>query len=135
MIAPPPPPRPRRRAAAAGWAAFAVLLAAVIVDGPLHRTGVIGEVERQPPSVRYADGSAHYTAVIEKSSLLFGRHQAYELYTGRDPSLSYGHRVRVGSGGGPPEIASAHWDEKGVLVTFASGHRVFVPARHYVGGR
>lgn len=134
MIAPPPPPRPRRRAAAAGWLAFALLLAAVIVDGPFHRTAGIGEAARQPPSVRYEDGSVHYAAVVERSSLLFGRHRAYELYTGRDPSRSYGHHVRIDFGG-RPEIESARWDETGVQVTFASGHRVFVPARHYVGGR
>ncbi|MBE1535836.1 hypothetical protein [Actinomadura algeriensis] len=135
MIAPSPQPRPRRRAAAAGWLAFLVLLAVVITDGPFHRTDVIGEPGRQPASVRYDDGSAHYVGVVERSSLLFGRHRAYDLYTGRDPELGYGHFVRLGFGGGPPEIQSAHWDETGVQVTFASGHRLFVPARHYVGGR
>ncbi|MEV5828055.1 hypothetical protein AB0L25_21120 [Spirillospora sp. NPDC052242] len=134
MITPPPPPRPSRRAAMVGWLAFGLLLAVVIVDGPLHRTAEIGEVERQPSSVRYEDGSVHYAAVIEKSSLLFGRHQSYELYTGRDPGLSYGHYVRIDFGG-RPEIESARWDETGVQVTFASRHRVFVPARHYLGGR
>ncbi|WP_051301132.1 hypothetical protein [Actinomadura rifamycini] len=134
MIAPPPPPRPRRRAAVLGWLAFAVLLAVVLVDGPFHRTSEIGEAVRQPSSVRYEDGSVHYAAVIERSSPLFGRHKAYELYTGRDPGLSYGHYVRVDFGG-RPEIESARWDETGVQVTFASGHRVFVPARGFVGGR
>ncbi|OLT35727.1 hypothetical protein BJF79_32080 [Actinomadura sp. CNU-125] len=111
------------------------MLGVLIADGPFHRTDVIGEAERQPASVRYEDGSAHYVGVIEKSSLLFGRHRTYELYTGRDPGLGYGHFVRVEFGGEPPEIESVHWDETGIQVTFASGHRVFVPARHYVGGR
>ncbi|MFV2176079.1 hypothetical protein ACFHW2_18835 [Actinomadura sp. LOL_016] len=128
-------PRPRRRAAAAGWLAFVLLLAVVVTDGPLHRGDVVGEVERQPPSVRYEDGSTHYVGVIEKRSLLLGRHQAYELYTGRDPKPGYGHYVRLEFGGEPPEIESVHWDGTGIQVAFASGHRVFVPARHYLGGR
>ncbi|QFG26475.1 hypothetical protein [Actinomadura sp. WMMB 499] len=135
MIAPPPQPRPRRRAAVAGWLAFAVLLAGVVVDGLTHRTGVIVEAEGHPPSVRYEDGSAHYVGVIEKSSLLLGRHRAYELYAGRDSGLAYGHYVRLDLNGEPPEIESTQWDETGVQVIFASGHRVFVPARYYLGGR
>ncbi|WP_433479009.1 hypothetical protein ACQPZP_19430 [Spirillospora sp. CA-142024] len=127
----------RALAGAMGYVAFVVLLVVVVVDGSLHRTSRLGDVERQPASVNYEDGSTHYAGLVHTRSWVFGRHQSYELYTGRYPDLGYGHFVRLGFGldDQRPVIADATWDEKGVRVTFTSGHEVFVPARHFVGGR
>ncbi|TDC96464.1 hypothetical protein [Actinomadura sp. 7K507] len=138
----PSPPRPRKRRRKAvlcttGYFALLVLLAAGIIDGSLHRIDEIGKVERQPATVKYEDGGVHYAGVVHKRSRLFGRHRAYELYTGRDPGLGYGYFVRLGFGDpeARPVIRTAHWDRRGVRVIFTSGHEVFVPAHHYLGGR
>ena len=133
--------RPRRAAPVvavlAGYAVLLALLAAVVLNGQLHRTRTLGDVARQPTSVRYEDDSVHYAGVIETRSWVLGRHRTYELRIGRDPGLSYGYFVRLGFGGPEqrPVIKTASWDREGVRVTFASGHEVFVPARHYLGGR
>ncbi|TDD68827.1 hypothetical protein E1293_36545 [Actinomadura darangshiensis] len=137
-----PPARPARSAGRAvlgamGYVLFLTLLAIVVLDGSLHRTDRIGQVYRQPSSVKYPDGSTHYLGVVHTRSRLFGRHQNYELYAGRDPGLSYGYFVRLGFGA-PEErlvIKAVAWSGGGVRVTFASGHVVFVPAHHYLGGR
>ncbi|XRQ15859.1 hypothetical protein ACN3XK_34780 [Actinomadura welshii] len=129
--------RRTRVARAVACVALAALLLAVLLDVSLHRTETIGTVERQPASVAYEDGSTHYAGVVHRRSRVFDRHRSYELYLGRDPGLGYGYRVRLGFGSPEtrPVIKTVTWEETGARVAFASGHEVFVPARHYVGGR
>ncbi|MEO3828164.1 hypothetical protein [Actinomadura sp. B10D3] len=132
--------RPVRLLFAAALAVLLVLLvltAAVILDRLLGRTSVVGGVQQQPASVKYQDGRTHYAAVTHTRSWVFDRHVNYRLYTGSDPSLHYGYFVRLGFGMPEqrPVIKAVKWDDRGVRVTFASGHEVFVPARHFVGGR
>jgi hypothetical protein len=129
--------RPARRLFAAAFAVLLVLLAVVVLDRLLGRTSVIGDVQRQPASVTYPDGGTHYVAVTHTRSRVFQRHLSYRLYTGRDPGLGYGYFVRLGLGSPErrPVIAAVKWDDRGVTVTFASDHEVFVPARYFVGGR
>lgn len=121
---------------AAGYVSFAALALLVLVDGSFNRSDVVGEVKRQPASVRYYDGSAHYVALIHRRSEVLSRDQGYELYLGRDPRLRYGHFVEVGfmdSEG--PVVDSVTWLDEGVRVRFSSGHEFFVPARYFTGGR
>ena len=121
----------------AGCFAALILLAVVVIDVSLHRTETMGEVHRQPASVRYDDASVHYAGVVHSRSLLFDRHRSHDLYTGRYRDLGYGHFVRLGFGrpGRRPVIKTVDWSGRGVRVAFTSGHEVFVPARHFVGGR
>lgn len=140
-----PPSRPGRTlASAAGYAAFAVLLVIFVVDtsGRVHRTEKLGDVHRQPASVTYQDEygarRTHYVGLIHERSFVFGRHRSYQLFAGAEPDLSYGHFVDFDHGTGigePPAIKSVTWDDKGVRVTFTTGHEVFVPAGAFVGGR
>ena len=137
----PPVTPPGRRAlrflvGAAGYVAFAALALLVLVDGSFRHTDVVGEVKRQPASVRYYDGSTHYVALIHRRSEVLSRDQGYELYLGRYSSLSYGHFVEVGfTGPEPPVVDSVTWLDEGVQVRFSSGHEFFVPARYFTGGR
>ncbi|MCQ0012259.1 hypothetical protein [Actinomadura madurae] len=114
-----------------------MLTAAVILDRLLGRTSVVGGVQKQPASVKYQDGRAHYAAVTHTRSWVFDRHVNYRLYTGSDPGLHYGYFVRLGFGAPEqrPVIKAVKWDGRGIRVTFASGHEVFVPTRYFVGGR
>ncbi|MEV4091684.1 hypothetical protein [Streptosporangium saharense] len=83
----------------------------------------------QPPTVAYGDGSSHLLALVRRSSL-FG--ESHEIVVGRDPSLSYGHRVGVEVSA---PVRAAEWTEAGVRVSFGTGHELFVPAEQFVGGR
>ncbi|TDE21335.1 hypothetical protein [Actinomadura sp. 6K520] len=140
----PPPARPGRAlASAAGYVAFAVLLVLFVLDtsGWLHRTEKLGDVHRQPASVSYGDehgARTHYVGVLHERSFVFGRHRSHQLFAGAEPDFGYGHFIDFDQGAGidePPAIKSATWDDRGVRVTFTTGHEVFVPARAFVGSR
>ncbi|WP_329520401.1 hypothetical protein [Spirillospora sp. NBC_01491] len=127
--------RPRRRT----WRIIAPLLLLLIVlavlDGRLERREVL-ERSGQPASVAYSDRSAHFVGVVRTRSWILGRHRKYELYTGRDIALSYGHHVRLDfTGTDRPVVREAAWGSDGVRVHFTSGHEVFVPARYFLNGR
>jgi hypothetical protein len=111
-----------------------VTLTVVALDTGLHRRDGLGRAA-QPGTIRYPDQSTHYVGLLERRSWIFGRHQAYELYIGRDSSLSYGHHVVLDFTGGRPRLAGATWQAEGVLVRLGSGHEVFVPARYFMFGR
>lgn len=83
----------------------------------------------QPPTVAYGDGSAHLLALVRSGSLLG---ESHEIVVGRDPGLSYGHRVGVEVSA---PVRAAEWTEAGVRVSFGTGHELFVPADQFVGGR
>lgn len=86
-----------------------------------------------PSSVTYEDASPHYLGLVHEHSLS-GRH-SYELVIGRDPGLSYGHRVGLDSDLGAGGVESTTWTESGVRVRFPTGHEVFVPAKFFLNGR
>lgn len=109
-------------------------LALVVADTQLHRSRTLDRAT-QPSTVRYPDQSTHYVGVVERRSWIFGRHQAYELYAGRDPSFSYGHYMVVDVTGGRPGLAEVTWRPEGVRVRLESGHEIFVPARYFMFGR
>ncbi|RAY17250.1 hypothetical protein DPM19_03645 [Actinomadura craniellae] len=120
---------------AVGVLAGLVLAGALAVaDGGMNRVRVL-ERTSQPASVRYPDGATHHLGLVEKRSWVFGRHRAYQLVAGRDPSLSYGHAVEVGFTGSTPKIQGTRWEPTGVLVRFNSGHEVHIPARYFMNGR
>ncbi|MER7209770.1 hypothetical protein ABT340_22125 [Streptosporangium sp. NPDC000239] len=84
----------------------------------------------QPATVAYDDGSAHLLALVRRSTLLG---ESHEIFVGRDPGLSYGHRV--GLGAFAASVRTTEWTDAGVRVFFDTGHELFVPARSFVGGR
>jgi hypothetical protein len=98
----------------------------------------------QPAPDLYKDGSIH-TAVLKhvRAPISALRPWAdgdsdldhYEVYLGRDPSGGYGHHVRLGATDLDPTRLTVEWTSDGAWLDFASGHRVFVPAASFVGGR
>lgn len=130
-------PKAGRRIAlwVSGTAVALALLVGALLDLWLVRHEAL-DLQTQPESVKYEDGSVHYAGVVRRQSRLLGRHKEYRLYTGRDPGMSYGHYVTVGfTGSERPILTVARWERDGVRARFASGHEIFVPARHFIHGR
>ncbi|MGW6729549.1 hypothetical protein ACWF9G_26910 [Nocardia sp. NPDC055029] len=114
--------------------ALLVLTAVIVLDNMIHPRRVVDQ-NRQPDSVSYSDGSTHYVAIFEERTLL-GRDRHHEIYSGRDPSLSYGHGVRVDfTGTDTLKFAAVDWVPDGVRIRFDSGHELFIPAGKFIGGR
>ncbi|XTZ15178.1 hypothetical protein ACQSSU_27670 [Micromonospora echinospora] len=118
-----------------------VVAAAVVLWWP--RTTVVRVVD-QPSEVVYADGSAHFAvlthvrapiAAIRLSQDASSAVNHYAVVLGRDPGGSYGHRVRLDATGMDPTELTVEWTADGVWLSYPSGHRVFVPATHFTGGR
>lgn len=124
--------RPSRPGAVIGAAAgIAVTVAAVAVLW-WPRADVVHE-SRAPADLEYADGSRHHLALVEERTL--SGQETYRLVIGRDPGHGYGHHVDLGAGVAAEGIESAEWTAAGVRVEFGTGHRMFVPAALFVGGR
>ncbi len=113
-----------------------VTLAIVLADTGLHRFEAVQRMA-QPEHVEYPEDTAtHYVGIVRKRSRLLGRHQTYEVYTGRSPDLSYGHFVEIAiTGVERPVLREADWRPEGVRIRFESGHELFVPAEKFLGGR
>ncbi len=131
----------RRRVRAAVVLAAVIGVVAVALCWP--RTTVV-KVISQPPGVVYADGSVH-VAVVKRvrapiaavqsaanSRFVLDRH---EVVLGRDPGGGYGHRVSVEATGLDPAALTVEWTPEGAWLAYPSGHRMFVPAKSFIGGR
>ncbi|MEV6785938.1 hypothetical protein [Streptomyces sp. NPDC051098] len=131
-------PAPRRRPcgipvqALLGGAAGVALTAVFLTVVWWPRSDVVHR-SSAPSSVTYADDSSHHLGLVHEHTLS-GRH-SYSLVIGRDPGLSYGHRVGVDTDLGADGIESTTWTSAGVRVRFPTGHEVFVPARFFLYGR
>lgn len=98
----------------------------------------------QPAEVTYTDGGTHHV-VLQRvrapiTALGLGRNGTsaldhYEIVIGRDPSGGYGHLVRIEATGADPEQLSVQWTSEGVWLDYPTGHRLFVPAKSFTGGR
>lgn len=118
------------------------VVASVLIAVLSLATVTVVRVERQPEGVSYADGSPHYLALKRLRSIgapVVGGTR-YELWLGRDASLSYGHTVGIDITGSDPETFDpetfrAAWEPDGVRVRFGTGHEVLVPARSFTFGR
>ncbi|MFI6901081.1 hypothetical protein ACIBKY_07465 [Nonomuraea sp. NPDC050394] len=84
----------------------------------------------QPATVAYVDDSKHLLALVRESTLLGDSHH---IVVGRDPSLSYGHRVGIETSAA--SVKTTEWTTAGVRVLFDTGHELFIPARYFIGGR
>ncbi|WP_433181367.1 hypothetical protein [Actinoallomurus sp. CA-150999] len=115
----------------AGGVLGVVLTVAVGVAASWPRSAVVYR-SRQPSTVAYQDGAPHYLGLIRDRSTLAG--ESYHLMIGRDPSLSYGHRIRVDTAMSVA-VGSIEWRADGVRVRFTTGHELFVPARYFTFGR
>jgi hypothetical protein len=107
------------------------------------RTTVVS-VSTQPAAVTYSDDSVHVAVVKHVrapiAALRLSDDDASDLshYTvvlGRDPSGGYGHHVRLDASGADPSGLTVEWTADGAWLTYRSGHRLFVPAASFTGGR
>ena len=146
MAAPTAPTTPDGRRRTSRLVAFAVA-GAVIALGIFLWWPRISTVKTstQPPSVTYTDGSTH-TAVLKRvrapiaalgltDTIDFAPNH-YDIYLGRDPGGDYGHHLRLDATGMDPSDMTVEWAAEGAWLSFPpTGHRVFVPADSFVGGR
>ena len=132
--------RPRRSTLVIA-AVCGVVVAAVALWWP--RTTVI-RVISQPPGVVYADDSTHVAvlkrvrapmAALPLPNLDTSALDHYEVVMGRDPSGGYGHHVRIEATGADPADLTVEWTADGAWLVYQSGHRLFVPAKYFTGGR
>jgi hypothetical protein len=107
------------------------------------RTTVL-KVISQPPGVQYADDSAHVAvlkhvrapiAALQFSNVGNPAVDHYEVVLGRDPGGGYGHHIRIAATGADPADLTVDWTTDGAWLVYRSGHRLFVPARFFIGGR
>lgn len=133
--------RRRRRSTLIIAAVCGVVVAAITLWWP--RTTVL-KVISQPPGVVYADDSAHVAVLkrvrapiaalrlpnVDTSALDY-----YKIVLGRDPSGGYGHHIRIEATGADPRDLSVEWTADGAWLVHQSGHRLFVPAKYFIGGR
>jgi len=88
-------------------------------------------------AVTYADGSRHWVVVKHRSPLgaplTGGTRTTFTI--GQDPSGTYGHHVSVSATGADVDRVTVRWLPDAVVLRFASGHEVRVPARAFTGGR
>ncbi|MFB9322050.1 hypothetical protein [Cryptosporangium minutisporangium] len=147
LASPPTRPLPEKRPPGLRWALggaaiVAVLAVAVALWWP--RSTVVA-VYRQPAGVVYADNVRHVAvlrhvrapiAALQSSGAAASRENHYVLVLGSDPSGGYGHPVRLDAGTGTDaERLTVEWSPAGATVTYGSGHRLFVPAASFTGGR
>jgi hypothetical protein len=90
-------------------------------------------VKTMTATVDYADGGEHLAIVQHVEAPVGVDH--FEVVLGRDPSGTYGHRVRLEATGLDPESVSIRWAKDNAILTYASGHQLTVPARAFTGGR
>ncbi|MGA3488092.1 hypothetical protein ACK8GG_08770 [Micromonosporaceae bacterium DT55] len=98
----------------------------------------------QAAEVTYADGGTHYV-VLQRvrapiAALGLGGDGTsaldhYEIVIGRDPGAGYGHPIRIEAGGADPTQLTVLWTSDGVWLDYPTGHRLFVPAKSFTGGR
>ncbi len=116
------------------------LAAAVALWWP--RTTVV-QVFQQPAGLTYADGSSHIAVLkrVRAPVAALGLSAAvpaadhYQIVLSRDPGGHYGHRVRLDATGVDPNGLTVEWTTDGAWLTYPSGHRLFVPAKSFIGGR
>lgn len=93
---------------------------------------------QQPVTVQYDDGSVHYATRwrIHSPAAPVGLGDDHHVMVlGSDPSGAYGHPVRFAALGSEPTELTVRWAPEGAFIDYGSGHRVFVPARWFTGGR
>ncbi|MGI5268045.1 hypothetical protein ACQEUU_02705 [Nonomuraea sp. CA-218870] len=106
----------------------------IMVAGRWPQAEVVHRSE-QPATVTYADDSAHHLGLIRRDTL-FGD-PSHLVVVGRDPGFGHGHWVDLHTSLIEPgeEVAGTEWTADGVRLRLTSGHELYVPARHFLGGR
>ncbi|NUP26171.1 MAG: hypothetical protein HOQ36_10670 [Nocardia sp.] len=140
MTPPPPPARsgvPGLRpllGVAAALLLFVAVPIAVFADTRMVHTEVL-RVETQPAGIEY-DGSVYHVGLLRRESRLLHRRLPDAIMVGRYPDMGYGHPVYFEiTGTRDPVLESVRWTPDGVSVHLDSGHRIFVPASAFTGGR
>ena len=91
----------------------------------------------QPSSIKYRDEMPHRLVQYEgtRQWLTLGDHHNTNIWISHpDEELVEGH-VIVFECSGDSQIKHVDWQLEGLQIEFALGHKLFVPAEMYVGGR
>lgn len=123
---------------AVGWMILGVLICTAVVITLNWRHHERVQAWHQPDSVSYSEDGEHTVTVFHTytwGSVVGLGYDRYETTLGRDPGGGYGHGVRVEFTGASTRPRRVHWTDRGVTLYYAHGHRVFVPAGAFTGGR
>lgn len=136
----------RRIAKPVIWCCATVAVVLILLWA-LHRPSldVVHQWE-QPASITYDDWGPYYLSVVESDLDWRGFPLHVErnhfIYVGRDAgSPAYGHMVDFSFHPYPEDLerfldrAEVEWTAAGVLLELPSGHRLFIPADMFTGGR
>lgn len=100
---------------------------------------------KQPDDIRYDEGVYYLSVVagdLDWRGFPFHVSRRYFVYVGRESGKpTYGHMVDFSFHAGVYDVeehirrSSVEWSNEGVTLQTVSGHRLFIPARMFVGGR
>jgi hypothetical protein len=129
---------------ATAWGLSALLAGFVFVFVVLGPTDRVIALWPQPNSLRYGPAGSYTLLVVERETDIhqFPWAKAHEIVIGRkDVAQDYGHGVSF-SFHPPSGDLEAHirnskveWTDDGVTFIEATGHRLFIPEKMFVGGR
>lgn len=125
----------------------ASIVIALVLTFLMHRpSNEIKARWQQPASIKYDNFDPYYLSVVEGDvdwryfPLSWQRH--HHIYVGREKDApDYGHYVDFSFHPGADDLEShlskskVEWSEEGVEFGEASGHRLFIPKRMFIGGR
>lgn len=131
-----------------GGAALGLLLAlfaGAILSNDLRPTGRVLWQDCQPATFTLDNTEPYCLAVLEGGLnwrfLPLARVRQHTVFVGRGSEISYGHYTDYSlhvTGSTPlfdPAQLMADWTAEGVTLIEPSGHRLFIPAAAYEGGR
>jgi hypothetical protein len=132
-----------------GVAALLALIAAAIIANQLRPTNTVVWQTCQPDSVMYDDFDPYCLSVVEGAADMqfvpFRMGRVHYLFVGRGTGApSYGHYVAYTPQYvhfAPADLAdylteaAVEWEADGLTFVEPSGHRLYIPAEMFTGGR
>lgn len=90
----------------------------------------------QPPAVNYHSRDPYKLVVVEGSIqwTTIGWPRTTNIGVATKVQSDYGHGVSIAITG-EARVSSATWNDQGIVITFDSGHTVFIPKSAFTGGR
>lgn len=123
------------------------LVLALIVTFFLHRAPLAVVAQwKQPTTIHYDSFDPYYLSVVEADidwrGFPFQTERNYLIYVGRDSGTpQYGHFVKFSFHPESDAIedhirrSTVEWTDDGVIFAAASGHRLLIPRKMFLGGR
>jgi len=119
-----------------------ILIVAVFLYWP---SGKIVAQWQQPAEIEYDGRGPYNVTIVEKDRnwylFMLSTDWNYDIYVGRESPPSYGHWIKYPFAEDEDKIsaklsqATVEWTDDGVTLELATGHRIFVPKKSFIGGR